>query len=433
MNSLKALVLFILVIATAPITKAFEIQEVTSPNGVKAWLVEEHAIPILSLSFSFDGAMALEDRGKQGTSAMLASILDEGAGDMNSQQFKAAILKAASSIHYSATSDSMSGYLNTLTDNRSEAARLLKLTLLQPAFKSDELNRVKTNALRSLQQSNVDPTSIAFYTWAEKAFPTHIYGANATGTEASVAAITADDLRALKAKIFNRSTLKVVAVGDIDAETLGKILDDVFSELPNTPVTIPTKNVEVAKGPIDITIPFDNPQTVINFGFPGINGDTRESWAASLLAEALGGGANFSRLNQEIREKNGLTYSVGMYSQNYPYAAFLFGSMSTANATAKQALQKLRGTLNDVAANGINAEELRKVKSYKKGSFPLRFTDNASIASELLSAYTSGEKASYIADYASKIDAVTLDDIKKVAATLLRPENLIVVQVGKPE
>jgi zinc protease len=428
---LRPFVFFFCLLLTSICAQAFEIQEVTSAKGIQAWLVEAHDIPIVSLQFSFEGARDLEVVGKEGALGLLTATLREGAGPLPANTIKEKLAKLSSAYGFYATADNTSGYLQSLSKNLDATVDLLKASLDAPMFEQAGIDRVRDDTLQSLARGKTDQMTIADDAWFAKAFPNHLYGRNSQGTEASVKSVSADDLKQLWSRIANRRGLQVTAVGDLTAPQLSKLLDHVFGDLPDNPLIDGENPVAMASGPIELRIEYDNPQTVVYFGNPAIGGDDRAGWASYMLAEILGGGANFARLNQSLREKSGLTYGVGMSDNDWEFGDVQLGSFSTATATTDQALQLLRKELSDMAATGPTAEELRKIKSYINGSYPLNFSDNDSIARELLNKKQRGYSPDYFKNRAALVNAVTLEDVKLAAANLLKPENQIIVVVGK--
>jgi zinc protease len=410
---------------------AFEVQEVTSSKGIKAWLVESHDIPIISMMFSMPGGRNFEEPGKEGTHALMADMLDEGAGDFTSEAFKAARTRMTSRLSFFTDGDYTSGYMATLSKNRDATANLLQQALTRPRFEEAAFARLRDQAIQDVAQSAVDQQTIADDTWFQLAFPGHIYGRSGKGTAPSLQSLTTDDLRKLWKATASRHELRVAVVGDITPDDLKAMLDRTFGELPDVATDFSALNTEIAKGPIEKRVIYNGPQTIVYFGNPALPGEGREGWSSYVLAELLGGQASFARLTEALREKSGLTYSVGFTDYSWRYASVQLGTFSTASTTAEQALKILNEELGTIAETGPTAEELRKIKSYMNGSYALRFSDNDSIASELLFVMQRGNDAGYFKDRINKVNAVTVEDVKAAAAKLLRPENRIVVVVGK--
>lgn len=410
---------------------AFEVQEVVSPQGVKAWLVESHNVPIVSMMFSMPGGRNFEPPGKEGAHAIMADMLVEGAGSLSSDQFKAEKVRMSSRLSFYTGGDFTSGYMSALSKNRDSTADLLKQALENPRFEEPSFSRLRDQAKQNAAAGKVDQNTIADDTWFATAFPGHIYGRGGTGTESSLNSLTTDDLRALWKATANRRNLQVAVVGDITPAELSVMLDRTFGGLPDHPSTITTQHVDMAKGPLEKRIDYDGPQTVVYFGNPALPGETRAGWSSAVLAEILGGQASFARLTQALREKSGLTYGIGLGNYTWSHASVQVGSFSTATATAEKALALLKQQFADIAQTGPTSVELRKIKSYMNGSYALRFSDNDSIANELLFVMQQGNGVGYFKERPNRINAVTIDDVKDAAAKLLKPENQIIVVVGK--
>ena len=167
-----------------------------SPGGIVAWLVRDTSVPVVALEFTFRGGASLDAAGKEGAISLMADMLDEGAGDMNSQRFKGVLEDRSISLGFSAGLDTVRGSLKTLSKNLDLAADYLHLSITQPRFDADALGRVKTSVIQGLRRSAEEPRTIASQTWMATAFPGHPYGRPSRGTPDSVTALTADDLRA---------------------------------------------------------------------------------------------------------------------------------------------------------------------------------------------------------------------------------------------
>ncbi|MGE0025404.1 MAG: M16 family metallopeptidase, partial [Hyphomicrobium sp.] len=177
---------------------AMQIQEVTSPGGIKAWLVEAHENPLLALKFSFEGGNSQDPAGKEGLSNFLSAMLDEGAGDITSSDFQEQMESLAMRMRYEDSRDAFYGNFETLTENRDESAKLLKLALTKPRFDQDAVERIRGQLLANLVYSDRDPEKVAAKEWFSVAFAGHSYGRPSLGTDATVKGITRDDLEAYR-------------------------------------------------------------------------------------------------------------------------------------------------------------------------------------------------------------------------------------------
>jgi zinc protease len=429
---LKSLLTSLAVVLFLHPAYAIEIKEVTSPGGIKAWLVESNTIPLIAMNFSFEGGSTSDPVGKEGTANFITGMMDEGAGDMTGEQFQSKRDELAVKIGFDAGNDQFEGSLQTLSKNKETAFTLLRTALTSPHFESDAMERVRQQFLASARDQEQDPDRIASRAWMKLALPNHAYSRASNGTPASIANITTDDLKAMHKLLFSRKGLKVSVVGDIDVVTLGKALDDIFGGLPNTEPPKPTADTLIAKGPVVKIIDRDIPQSVIVFGQQGILRNDPDFFPAYVMSYILGGGGFASRLTTEVREKRGLTYGVGYGLAPLDHAGFYLGTVSTQNEKAGEALTVVKDVLRTMAANGPTQAELDDAKTYLTGSYALRFDSDDKIASQLLGIQQEDLGIDYVNTRNAKVQAVTLDQLKVQARRLIDSEKLIVTIVGKP-
>ncbi|MBC8037422.1 MAG: insulinase family protein, partial [Rhizobiales bacterium] len=183
---------------------AIEIKEVTSPGGIKAWLVESKSIPLIAMDFSFEGGSTSDPAGKEGTAHFITGMMDEGAGDLDSAAFQALRDELAVRISFDSGMDQFEGSLQTLSKNREQAFALLKKVLTAPHFEMAAMERVRQQFLLSARNDEQDPESIASRAWMKLAFGDQLYARQSKGTPESIAAIAPDDLRAMHKLLFSR-------------------------------------------------------------------------------------------------------------------------------------------------------------------------------------------------------------------------------------
>jgi zinc protease len=411
---------------------ATKVEEVTSPGGIRAYLISEPSIPFLSLAMNWKGGSVLDPTGKEGTAYLLSGLLDEGAGELDSQAFRTELEDLAIRLTFDADRDAFTGDLRTLTEHRERAFELLRLALTAPRFDAEPVERIRSQVQTSLRRDAEDPDYLASLTWFQAAFPDHPYGRPVRGSQDSVAAITVADLRAFVGARLAKDNLVVGVAGDITAAELAPLLDRAFGGLPATsaPIDIaPTQPASVAK---PMVVRRDVPQSQVLFGETGIERDDPDFYAAYVVNHILGGGGFTSRLTSEVREKRGLAYSV--YSYLYPadYSPLWLGGLGTSNASVGQALDLVRAELQRMAAGELTEPELAEAKTYLTGSFPLRLTSNDRIAGLLVSMQVEQLGLDYLDRRNGFIEVVTLADVKRVAARLYHPDRLLTVIVGDP-
>lgn len=425
-SGFAGLVLFALLPLAAAAT---EIQEVRTPAGITAWLVEDHTVPIIAVDFAFRGGSSQDPAGKEGLVNLLSRSLDEGAGDLDSQVFQARLEDLVMQLSFAEGRDAFYGSMRTLTPNTTDAFEMLRLAVTEPRFDEEAIDRMKTQTISGLRRDLKDPDEIAARRWSELAFPGHPYGRPSKGTEATVAALTPADLKTMHRKLFARDGLKIAVVGDIDAATLAPLLDSVFAALPTSTGLEPVPDVEARSG-ISEAVSFNVPQTSIRFGLPALKRNDPDFIPAFLMNHILGGGSFSSWLYEEVREKRGLAYSVGSYLVPFDHAGLLMGATGTRAEKADETLAIIDTLLARMATEGPSEEELAKAKSYLTGSYALRFDTSGKIANQLVGIQLEELGIDYIAKRNSMIEAVTLDQVKAVARRILEGKKPTVVTVG---
>ena len=418
--------------AALPVRAEVQIEEVVSPGGITAWLVREPSIPFLALELRFRGGASLDAPGKRGAINLMTGLLEEGAGDLDARAFARAQESLAASFGYDIGDDALSVSAKFLTENRDEAVELLRKSIVAPSFEPAALERVREQVLTGLRSDAKDPDEIARRTFDAMAYGDHPYATPYEGTIESVAALSRDDMLAAHKAVFARDRLYVGATGDITPEELGLLLDALLGALPENGAPMPTEALVLIEGGTTV-VPFETPQSVAIFGQRGIAQDDPDFFAANVLNQVLGAGGFESRLMTEVREKRGLTYGVYSYLVPQDYAETVQGQVASANDRIAEAVSVIREEWARAAEEGITPEELDAAKTYITGAYPLRFDGNGPIARIMVGMQMLGLPIDYIATRNDKVEAVTLEDVRRVAGELLDPEGLHFVVVGQPE
>jgi len=431
-DSLPRIAAAILLTACAAPASATTIERVVSPGGIEAWLVHEPAVPLISMDFAFVGGAIQDPPGKAGTASLAAALLDEGAGDLDSKAFHDRLERKAIELSFQAERDTLRGSLRTLTENRDEAFDDLRLALTAPRFDPDEVEINRGQILSLVRRASTSPTEIANQRWWETAFAGHPYGRPVDGTLETVPAITRDDLVSYVQRVLARDHLKIAVVGDIDADTLKPLLDRVFGTLPARADLAPVGAASPQGLGRRIVIKIDVPQAVVTFGGPGIARKDPDFMAAYIVNHILGGGSMSSRLYQEVREKRGLAYSVYDSLMWLNHAALFLGGTATRADRTGETLELIEKEIHRLAENGPTADELAKAKAYLNGSFPLNLDTSSKIASMLVQLQLDDLGIDYFDRRPQMINAVTLEDARRVAKRLL-DGGLLVTVAGRPE
>ncbi len=249
--------------------RAMNIQKVVSAKGIEAWLVEDHTLPMIALQFGMPGGASQDPAGKEGNAYFVSGMLDEGAGDIKSEEFQEKLEDLAIDFSFEASRDAFTGGLKTLTRNKDEAFHLLRLALTQPRMDQEAVDRVREQILTSIKMDDEDPEKVSSNAWFRRVFDGHPYANPVKGTLSAVASLQPDDLKSFVKRTFAREQLKIAAVGDITAPELAKALDIVFGDLPEKSELKAVPEAEWRAGASSQVIPLAVPQSVVTFGQPG--------------------------------------------------------------------------------------------------------------------------------------------------------------------
>jgi zinc protease len=411
---------------------ASKIEPIVSPGGIKAWLVREPSIPMVALDYAFKGGVNADPADKPGVANVVSSMLDEGAGELDARAFQERTEEKAIQLGFTAARDQFRGSLRSLSVNLDSAVDLLRLALTAPRFDAEPLELVRNQVLANLSRGTTNPNEISSRRWWGAAFPGHPYGRPSNGTPESVSAITADDLKTYVRNVFARDNLTIAVVGAIDPATAGKLIDRIFGSLPAKATLVPVPDTAMQGLGERIVVNLDVPQSVINFGAPGVGRQDPDFFTAYVVNHIFGAGSHTSRLYREVREKRGLTYSIRSSLYWMDHANVMTGGTSTRSDRTAETLAIIEQEARQIAAEGPTQEELDKAKAYLKGSYALAFDTSGKIAGQLLQIQLDNLGIDYPERRGALIDAVTLADAKRVAKRLLDSQWLTVV-VGRAQ
>ena len=417
-------------LAPTPSQAAAKIQHLVSPGGIEAWFVQDATVPLIAMEYSFAGGATQDPADKPGVGNMVADLIDEGSGDLDSNTFHEHLDRRAIELSFTSTRDSFRGSLRMLKDNRDEAFDLARMALTSPHFESTDVERIRTQILSGLRRDTSSPNALASRKFLEMEFGDHPYGRQSTGTLESVPTITVADMKDYVRRVLARDTLRIAVVGDVDPATLGKLLDQTFGGLPAKASLTPVADVTASKPPQRAFIPLDVPQTVVTFGGPGFKRADPNFMAGYIVNHILGGGTLSSRLYHEVREKRGLAYSVFESLLWMDHSALFVGNTGTRADRAGETVEAINREIRKMAEEGPTQQELDEAKSYLKGSQMLSLDTSSKLASALLQYQNDRLPIDYIEKRNAIVDAVTLDDVRK-ASQRLWGQGLLTVIVGR--
>ncbi len=406
------------------------IQRVAS-NGLTAWLVEDHSVPVVSLSWSWPGGAAFDAPGREGTAGLALALLTEGAGDMPAAAFTDALRDAGIGLSFGAGRDDADGGFRCLIDALPEAERLARLAMTAPRLDQAAIERLRARAIAGARQALETPRGQAGRAFWAAAYPTHTAGRPSGGTAESLAAISADDLRGLLGQQLRRDGLTIAAAGAIKPEALAGLMDRLFAGLPAgapaTPATLPAFTSFGQR-----VIGMDSPQSQAIFGHEGIGARDPQFETAQVVLRVLGGGGFSSRLTESVRVKRGLTYGIGVGLDTGFGGGVLVGSVASDNGKIAEALSVTRDEWALMAADGPTDAEMAEAIAFLTGSLALQFTDSRRIANTLIAMQRNGRPIDWLDGRSDRLRAITRDDAARMARRLLKPEALSVTVAGRP-
>lgn len=430
---MRYLIIALITFFALPAYALAPVQEVVSDKGVKAWLIEDHTNPIVALRFSFRGGSALDPMGKEGLARLASSTMDEGAGKWDSQGFQSRLEDLSITLRFEAGMDSFGGRVLTLRENLDAASEMLQAALTTPRFDTEPVERIRSQILADLRQREEDPDAIGELALYKKVFGDHPYARGSKGTLEGVANVTKADLQGFVKDRLGKDNLIVGVSGDITPDQVKGLLDKVFGDLPDT-----AKDWQIAKADPQFTgdlqvIDKAVPQSSILFAQKGVERHDEDFYPAYVLNYILGGGGFSSRLYEEVREKRGLVYSVYSYLADYDRAELWMAGAGTQNARVKETLDVVRAEWQKAATEGVSVQEVRDAKTYLTGSFALRFKSSDTIAAILVGMQKDDLPIDFLKTRNELVEAVTPEDVNRVAKKLLKPDQLMAIVVGQPE
>jgi zinc protease len=427
------LILLILFTCLTASAQAADIREVISPSGIKAWLVEDHKLPLVALHFAFRGGTEQDPADKQGLANLTMNLLSQGAGSYDAAAFQQQLADHSIEMAFGAGRDSVSGSLKALSSDKAKAFELLSLALTQPRFDAKDVERLRAMQLTGIRQQLGDPNWQARYALLTHIYGAHPYGERRLGSEASLAAISRADIASFAAHHMARDNLIIAVAGDMTVEELSATLDRVFGALPAHAQLAPIE---------DAAFPGDNSVTVVrregvqsNLMF-ALAGPKRNdpSWYATEIANyILGGGGFSSRLMQDVRDKKGLTYGITMGLSASEHSGLIIGEADTDNARTGEAWKISLETMHNFYDNGVTAKEIGGAKDYLTGSLALALTSTDKIASILVNLQLERLGIDFLSRYSDLIRQVSADDVAHAIERWFNPDRMVLVAVGKPD
>ena len=424
--------LFLLCVILPSLGWAIEFQKIHTKNGTQIWHQYTPNLPMVSMKISFPIGTTSDPLGKKGLATLVASTMDEGAGDLDSSAFQDLLNQYNMELHYSASHLYFTLNLSFLNYDKDIAIKLAGLSLSEPRFDKDAVDLMKSQIIAMLENKKASPTAIAGHIARNIYFGDHPYHYASDGVIKDIQNIKNSDLKKFKDALGQKDAFVAIA-GDISKKDAESITESI---LKNIPVRNTKNSVILSKYSPNITerhifVPFKVPQTQVLMTSNGVFRDDADFMSSFVALHILGSGGFSSRLIESLREKNGLTYNVSSYISNDAYNARLLINYATGRKTLEKSLEITKQTLADMVEKGITQKELDNAVRYLKGYYPLQFSTNEELVALAQSLYEDGLSNDYPQKRDALLDALTVQSVSNSAQKLLKQKFQIVTVGGQ--
>ena len=444
-RGLAALALLLLA-ALPPAWAALPIQHWVQPSGAQVYLIESPAIPMVDVQIDFDAGSRRDPPDQVGLAGAVAGQFSRGlrakagagtagpaeAVGMDENQLSDAWADLGASFGASAGADRMSFSLRTLTypDLLPRAVQLAARQLGAPAFPEHTWRRDRERISASLRESRTRPATIAGKAFAAAVYGTHPYGYDMT--EQTLARIGRDDLLAFYGRMVLACRAKVSIVGAVDRARADALAAQLLAQLPQTGCAEQPAVAEVQPltAEVDRRIAFASSQAHVLIGQPGFRRLDPDFFALTVGNYVLGGGGFVSRLQTEVREKRGLSYSVYSYFAPGLHAGAFTVGLQTRPDQAAQAVEVARDVLARFVTEGPTEAELKAAKDFLVGGFALRIDSNRKLLDNLSSIAWNGLPLDYLDTWTAQVQKISAADVRAAFARKLQPARMATVVVG---
>ena len=416
----------------APQLNLPQIQKRMLANGMAVWVVEQNEVPLVQVNLVITAGSGDDPAGKFGVASLTAAMLDEGAGARTSLQIADDVDFLGASLSTSSSFDASAVRLNVPKARLADALPIMADVAMRPTFPEAELERLRQERLTALLQAKDDPTSVSAMAFTRIVYgAAHRYGTGAVGTEATLKSLSVADLRTFHAAAYQPANATLVVAGDITADAILPQLEKQFGGWRGrgaAPRTAIAQAPQPAAGQIYLVDMPGAEQSVIRIGWVGVPRSTPDYFPLQVLNTVLGGSFT-SRLNQNLRERNGYAYGASSgFDMRLGAGPFSARAAVQTDKTA-DALREFFSELTAITTP-VPADELEKAKNYIALGFPSEFETIGDLSGHLEEQIVYKLPDDYFSRYVDNVRAVTPAAVQKVAAAQIQPQRFAVVVVG---
>ena len=420
-------------IGPAPSLELPAIQKQKLANGLPVWIVEHHEVPLAQITLIVRSGSAADPIGKFGVGSLTAAMLDEGAGSRNALDLADAFEFLGADLSTISSFDSSAVRMSVPVSKLAEALPLMADVALRPTFPASELERLRKERLTALLQARDSPGALVQLAFPRVVYgPTHRYGTSANGLPPAIESMTAADLQAFYRAHYRPDNATLLVVGDVTPASILPVLEKTFGSwkadgmaplvagVPNAP-QLKTRQVFIVDKP-------EAAQSQIRIGWVGVPRSTPDYAALQVLNTILGGSFT-SRLNQNLREKNGYTYGASSSFDMRRAAGPFLAAANVQTDKTGDALKEFFVELNAILGP-VPEDELTKAKNYVALAFPGEFETTGDLARKLEELVVYQLPESTFTDFVAAVSKVTGGDLQRLAARYIQPDKMAVVVVG---
>lgn len=401
------------------------------PSGLTLIVSERNQLPIIHLQVMIRAGSALDPPNFLGLADLVSELLPQGTGKRDATEISRQIESVGGSLSASAESDYATVRLSILKKDLPLGLSILSDILLHPGFAQKEIDRKISGLKARLKRMEEDPRQVAQLAFSKKLFGAHPYAHPPEGSPETLSSITREEVVRFYQTYYRPNNAAIVIVGNLSLEEGSRMLGDVFQEWK--PATIhrpPAAQPPILTGPVIEKIDRPISQAGIVWGHLGIARSNPDFYALQVMNYILGGGGFVSRLVDTVRDNLGLTYGISSHFDAREYTGAFQIAMETKGQNANLALTEILKEINRFLEKGISTTELSEAKAYLTGSFPLRMDTNAKLVRLLTAVEVYGLGLDFPVRYPQIINAVTAEEVLRVAQAYLKPEKFLLVVVG---
>jgi zinc protease len=401
-------------------------------NGLTLFLMEQHEVPIVSVSAIVKAGSTADPAGKEGVAAIAAALLRRGTTTRSANQFADELDFIGASFGAGTSVDATRVSAEFMKKDMAKGLDLVADALLRPAFAADEVAKQVTQRVDGIKAAKDRAAGVIGTYFNAYLYGKHPYARPAGGDEASLASVTRDDVVKLYETYYTPSSTAIAVVGDFVTADMAKQLTTLLSTWPAKtapPVNVPDAVAVTGKKLLLVDKP-DATQTYFRIGNVGISRSNPDRVTIDIV-NTLFGGRFTSMLNSELRIKSGLTYGAGSsFAELKAKGPFAINTY-TSNASTERAIDLTLETLKRLHEKGITEDELNSAKAYLKGQFPPEIESSNQLAAVLTDLTFYGLDEREINNYYAMVDGATMAEVTRVIKQYFPLDNMVFVLIGK--